>query len=128
MTGRTSAASRASLKYVTIYHNPRCSKSRQTLALLENRGFRPKIIEYLVTPPTEAELKHLLKLLDIAPRDLVRKKEEEYKKAKLDRPDVSDAEIIRALVKYPRLIERPVVVSGNKAALGRPPENVLKIL
>lgn len=113
---------------VTIYHNPRCSKSRQTLALLEKLGIRPKIIEYLVTPPTEAELKSLLKLLGISPRELVRKKEEEYKKAKLDRLDVSDAEIIRAMVKYPRLMERPIVVTGNKAALGRPPESVLKIL
>ncbi|MCR4300757.1 MAG: arsenate reductase (glutaredoxin) [Sulfuricaulis sp.] len=113
---------------VTIYHNSRCSKSRQTLALLEKRGIQPKVIEYLVTPPTEAELRRLLKLLGITPRELVRKKEEEYKKAKLDAPNVTDAEILRALVKYPRLIERPIVVNGNKAALGRPPENVLKIL
>jgi len=113
---------------VTIYHNPRCSKSRQALALLEKRGIRPRIIEYLVTPPTEAELKSLLKRLGITPRELLRTKEEEYKKAKLDKPDVSDAEIIRALVKYPRLMERPIVVNGDKAALGRPPENVLKII
>lgn len=113
---------------VTIYHNPRCSKSRQTLALLEKRGIQPKIIEYLVTPPTEAELKRLLKLLGVSPRELLRTKEAEYKQAKLDKPDVSDAEIIRALVKYPRLMERPIVVVGNKAALGRPPESVLKIL
>lgn len=113
---------------VTIYHNPRCSKSRQTLALLEKRGIEPKIIEYLVTPPTETELKHLLKLLGISPRELLRTKEEEYKKAKLDKPDVSDAEIIRAIAKYPRLMERPIVVAGNKAALGRPPESILKIL
>jgi arsenate reductase len=128
MTGRTSAASRASLKSVTIYHNPRCTKSRQTLALLEQRGIKPKVIEYLVTPPTEAELKRLLKLLGISPRELLRTKEEEYKQAKLDRPDVTDAEIIHALVKYPRLMERPIVVVGNKAVLGRPPENVLKII
>jgi arsenate reductase len=128
MTGRTSAASRASLKSVTIYHNPRCTKSRQTLALLEKRGIQPKIVEYLVTPPTEAELRRLLKLLGISPRELLRTKEEEYKQAKLDRPDVTDAEIIRAMIKYPRLMERPIVVAGNKAALGRPPENVLKII
>ncbi len=113
---------------VTIYHNPRCTKSRQTLALLEQHGIKPKIIEYLVTPPTEAELKRLLKLLGLSPRELLRKKEEEYKQAKLDDPDVSDAQIISALVKHPRLIERPIVVSGNKAALGRPPEKVLEIL
>jgi arsenate reductase len=128
MTGRTSAASRASLKSVTIYHNPRCTKSRQTLALLEQRGIQPKVIEYLVTPPTEAELKRLLKLLGIPPRELLRTKEEEYKQAKLDKPDVTDAEIIRAMIKHPRLMERPIVVVGNKAVLGRPPENVLKIL
>ncbi|HEY5683355.1 MAG TPA: arsenate reductase (glutaredoxin) [Sulfuricaulis sp.] len=113
---------------VTIYHNPRCTKSRQTLALLEKHGIQPKVIEYLVTPPTEVELKRLLKLLGIAPRELVRKKEKEYKKAKLDADNVTDAEIIRAMVKYPRLMERPIVVTGNKAALGRPPESVLKIL
>ena len=113
---------------VTIYHNPRCSKSRQTLALLEKRGIEPKVIEYLATPPSETELKHLLKLLGIKPRELLRTKEEEYKQAKLDRPDVTDSDIIRAMVKHPRLMERPIVVSGNKAALGRPPENVLKIL
>jgi arsenate reductase len=113
---------------VTIYHNPQCSKSRQTLALLEQRGIKPEIIEYLVTPPTEAELKRLLRLLGIPPRKLLRTKEEEYKRAKLDRPGVSDDEIIRALVKYPRLMERPIVVSGDKAAIGRPPENILKII
>jgi arsenate reductase (glutaredoxin) len=113
---------------VTIYHNPRCTKSRQTLALLEKHGIQPKVIEYLVTPPTEVELKRLIKLLGITPRELVRKKEEEYKKAKLDTTNVTDAEIIRAMVKYPRLMERPIVVTSNKAALGRPPENVLKIL
>ena len=113
---------------VTIYHNPRCSKSRQTLALLQNRSIEPKVIEYLVTPPTEAELKHLLKLLGIPPRELLRTKEAEYKQEKLDRPDVTDAEIIRAMIKHPRLMERPIVVVGNKAALGRPPENVLMII
>ena len=128
MTVRTSAMRRASLKSVAIYHNPRCTKSRQTLALLEDRGIQPRIVEYLVTPPTEAELKRLLKLLGISPRELLRTKEEEYKQAKLDKPDVTDAEIIRAMVKYPRLMERPIVVVGNKAALGRPPENVLKII
>ena len=113
---------------VTIYHNPRCSKSRQTLALLEKRGIQPEIIEYLVTPPTEARLKQLLKLLGIRPRDLLRTQETEYKLEKLDDQNISDAEIIRALVKHPRLMERPIVVVGDKAALGRPPENVLKIL
>jgi arsenate reductase len=113
---------------VTIYHNPQCSKSRQTLKLLEERGIKPQIVEYLKNPPSESELKRLLKLLGLKPRELLRKKEEEYKKAKLDKPDLADAEIIRAMVKYPRLIERPIVISGTKAVLGRPPENVLKII
>lgn len=113
---------------VTIYHNPRCSKSRQTLALLAQRNIKPRIIEYLVTPPSENELKRLLQMLEIPPRNLLRTMEDEYRLAKLDRPDVSDAEIIRAIVKYPRLMERPIVVAGNKAAIGRPPENILKML
>lgn len=113
---------------VTIYHNPLCSKSRQTLALLTQRNIKPRIIEYLVTPPTEAEVQRLLRLLGIPPHKLLRTKEEEYKRAKLDHSDVTDAEIIRAIVKYPRLMERPIVVSGDKAAIGRPPENILKIL
>lgn len=113
---------------VTLYHNPRCTKSRQTLALLEQRGIQLKVIDYLVTPPTEAELKRIIKLLGITPSELLRKKEPEYKQAGLDKPDVPDADIIRAMVQHPRLIERPIVVARNKAALGRPPEKVLKIL
>jgi arsenate reductase len=96
--------------------------------LLAQRNINPRIIEYLVTPPTEDELKRLLRMLGVPPRQLLRTNEEEYKRAKLDRPDVSDAEIVRAIVKYPRLLERPIVVSGDKAAIGRPPENILKIL
>lgn len=113
---------------VTIYHNPRCTKSRQTLALLEQRGIKPKVIEYLDTPPNATELKHLLKLLGIPARELLRKKEDEYHQEKLDDTSLSDAEIINAMIKHPRLIERPIVVAGNKAAIGRPPENVLKII
>ncbi len=113
---------------VTIYHNPRCTKSRQTLALLEQRGIKPKVIEYLDTPPNATELKHLLKLLGIPARELLRKKEDEYHQEKLDDTSLSDAKIINAMIKHPRLIERPIVVAGNKAAIGRPPENVLKII
>ncbi len=113
---------------VTIYHNPQCAKSRATLKLIEDRGLKPRIIEYLKTPPSETELRHLLKLLDLGPRALLRKKEPEYKQAKLDNPDLTDAQIIHAMVKHPKLIERPIVVSGGKAALGRPPEHVLRIL
>jgi arsenate reductase len=113
---------------VTIYHNPRCAKSRATLKLIESRGIEPRIVEYLVTPPSPTELKRLVKMLGITPRELLRTKEPEFKKAKLDRPQLSDSDILDAMAKYPKLIERPIVVAGNKAALGRPPENVLKIL
>lgn len=111
---------------VTIYHNPRCGKSRETLALLEKKGVSPRIIEYLKTPPDAAELKRLLKLLGKAPRELLRPKE--AKEAGLDRPGLSDAEIIAGMVKHPIVIERPIVVKGERAALGRPPAAVLKIL
>ncbi len=113
---------------VTIYHNPKCAKSRTTLKLLTDRGIEPVVIEYLKAPPSEAELRKLIGMLGIAPRALLRTKEAEYRQAKLDNPDVSDARIVKAMVKYPKLIERPIVVAGKKAALGRPPENVLKIL
>jgi arsenate reductase (glutaredoxin) len=111
---------------VTIYHNPRCNKSRQTLAPLEERGVKPRIVEYLKTPPDVAELKRLLKLLGLSPRQLLRKKE--AAEAGLDKPSLSDAELIAGMVKHPIVIERPIVVSGERAALGRPPEAVLKIL
>jgi arsenate reductase (glutaredoxin) len=111
---------------ITIYHNPRCNKSRQTLALLEERGVKPRIIEYLKTPPDAAELKRLLKLLGLSPRELLRKKE--AAEAGLDKPGLSDAQLIAGMVKHPIVIERPIVVSGERAALGRPPEAVLKIL
>lgn len=113
---------------VTIYHNPRCSKSRETLALLRERGIEPDVIEYLKDPPSAATLKALLKQLGIKPRELLRTKEEAYKAAGLDRPGVSDEQVIAAMVEHPVLIERPIVVANKKAALGRPPETVLKIL
>lgn len=113
---------------VTIYHNPRCSKSRATLALLEERGIQPRIVKYLETPPTAEELRDILQKLGIGPRDLIRKKEAEYKEQGLDNPNLSDEELVAAMVSHPRLIERPIVVVGDKAAIGRPPENVLDIL
>lgn len=113
---------------VSIYHNPRCEKSRQTLALLEKRGIEPRIVEYLKHPPTVAELKNLLRQLGLPARALLRKKEAEYQKAGLDNPALDDETILRVMVKYPKLIERPIVVNGKKAVLGRPPENVLQIL
>ena len=112
-----------------IYHNPRCSKSRQTLQLLKDKGVEPEIIEYLKTPPTEQELKEVLNLLDMKPRDLMRKKEAEYKANNLDDDSLSDEELIAAMVKFPKLIERPIVITEDKkAALGRPPESVLDII
>lgn len=113
---------------VTIYHNPKCAKSRETLKLLETRGIVPTIIDYLKTPPNQIKLAELVKLLGIEARALLRTKEPEYKLAGLANPKLSDAAILRAMVKYPKLIERPIVVVGRKAALGRPPENILGIL
>ncbi len=113
---------------VTIYHNPRCSKSRQTLALLKEKGIEPKIIKYLETPPSADELKKILKLLGLSPRELMRKKEKEYKELNLADPELSDDALIEAMVTHPRLIERPIVLANGKAALGRPPESVLEIL
>ncbi len=113
---------------VIIYHNPRCTKSRQTLKLIQDQGIEPKIIEYLNTPPSASELRKLLKQMGLRATQLVRKKEPEYKKAGLDRDGVTDEDIIAALVKYPKLIERPIVIAGGRAVLGRPPENVLKLL
>lgn len=113
---------------VSIYHNPRCSKSRQTLALLEERGIEPEIILYLDTPPSATALKKLLKQLGMEPRQLLRKGEEAYKTNSLKNPELSDAELIAAMVEFPKLIERPIVIANNKAALGRPPEQVLDIL
>jgi arsenate reductase (glutaredoxin) len=112
-----------------IYHNPRCSKSRQTLALLKEKGVEPEIIEYLKTPPSADELKTVLKALNMKPRDLMRKKEAEYKDNNLTDDSLSDEQLIAAMIQYPKLIERPIVATeGNKFALGRPPENVLEIL
>jgi len=111
---------------VTIYHNPRCNTSRQTLALLEKKGQKPAVVEYLKTPPSAAKLKELLKMLGMTPRQLLRKKE--AKEAGFDKPGLTDAELIAGMVKHPIVIERPIVVKGGKAALGRPPEAVLKIL
>ena len=108
---------------VTIYHNPRCTKSRETLALLEKKGVKPTIIEYLKTPPTAAELKKLLAMMGKSPREAIRKGEAPYKDLGL--AEASDAELIKAMAENPILIERPIVVKGAKAALGRPPESVL---
>ena len=113
---------------VTIYHNPRCSKSRQTLALLEKRGIAPRVVDYLKTPPSAAELKTILKILGLKPRDLMRKGEPRYAELGLKDRDLDDDALIALMVANPILIERPIVVSRGKAALGRPPESLLEIL
>jgi arsenate reductase (glutaredoxin) len=113
---------------VTIYHNPRCSKSRQTLALLEEQGVKPEVVEYLKTPPSVAELKRILKKLGLKAHDIVRKGEAAYAELGLKDREVTDDELLALMVENPILIERPIVVSGDKAAIGRPPEAVLKIL
>lgn len=113
---------------VQIYHNPRCSKSRQALKLLEQQGIEPTIIKYLETPPDQAQLSHILDLLGLEPRDLMRRKEKEYKALGLDDPGLSRDQLIQAMVDHPKLIERPIVVKDGRAALGRPPEQVLEVL
>ena len=110
----------------TIYHNPRCSKSRQTLGLLEERGIEPEIIEYLSHPPTVDELKNILAMLGKGPRDIMRKKE--AKEAGLDDAALDDEALIRGMVENPIVMERPIVINDGKAAMGRPPESVLEIL
>ena len=112
---------------VEIYHNPRCSKSRQTLDLLQEKGIEPNIIKYLDSPPDASTLGHILEMLNMKPRDLMRKKEAEYKTLGLDDPDLSRDQLIRAMIENPKLIERPIVINGDKAALGRPPEQVLEL-
>ena len=112
---------------VTMYHNPQCSKSRQTLALLSEQGVEPDVVEYLKTPPDAKTLDELLQKLGLEPRELMRTKEDEY--AALGLAEVADrAQLIQAMVEHPILIERPIVVKGNQARLGRPPEQVLDIL
>lgn len=113
---------------VRIYHNSRCSKSRGTLELLQARGIEPEVVNYLDTPPSAEELKTLLRLLGMTPRQLLRAGEAEYKELGLADPAVGDEAVVQAMVAHPKLIERPIVVADGKAALGRPPEAVLAIL
>lgn len=113
---------------VRIYHNSRCSKSRGTLELLQARGIEPEVINYLDTPPGVDELKSLLRMLGMAPRQLLRSGEAEYRELGLADPAVGDEAILEAMASHPKLIERPIVVADGKAAIGRPPEAVLAIL
>ena len=110
-----------------IYHNPRCSKSRQTLALIQEKGVEPEVVLYLENIPTVNELKDLLSKLDISPMQLIRKGEKDWKENYKGK-ELSDEQLIEAMVAYPKLIERPIVVKDNKAVLGRPPENALELL
>lgn len=114
---------------VTIYHNARCSKSRDTLALLQQQGITPSVVAYLETPPSPDDIRRLLSLLGMTDaRALMRKNEAEYKELGLDAPELGQEALIAAMAANPRLIERPIVVNGQRAAIGRPPENVLGIL
>lgn len=113
---------------LTLYHNPRCSKSRQTLSLLQQRGLHPEIVEYLRNPPTRKRLREILRMLGLRPRDLMRRNEAAYRENNLDDDTLTDDELISAMIDHPILIERPIVLANGKAALGRPPEKVLEIL
>lgn len=113
---------------ITIFHNPRCSKSRQTLALLEENGVTLEVFEYLKSPVSIELLISVVTKLGVNVRDIIRSKEAEYKESGLDDPSLSDDDIYTILVNNPKLIERPIVINGDKAAVGRPPENVLAII
>lgn len=113
---------------VTIWHNPRCGTSRRVLEMIRNKGIEPHVVEYLKTPPTAKELKAVLAKLKIAARDLLRKKEHDYRKQGLDDEKLSDAAAIRAMTDNPVLIERPVVLAGRRAVLARPPERVFEVI
>ena len=113
---------------VQILHNPRCSKSRQTKEILDNQGVDANVVEYLKTPPTKAQLEEILGMLGLEPRELMRKNESVYKENNLGDDSLSREQLIQAMIDNPILIERPIVIKGNKAAIGRPPEKVLEIL
>ena len=113
---------------LTLYHNPRCSKSRAALALLEARGLQPQIIRYLDTPPSPEELRALLAKLGIKARELLRTGEDEYQQLGLGDPGLSEARLLDAMHHHPRLIERPILIAGERAVIGRPPERLLEIL
>lgn len=113
---------------ITIFHNPRCSKSRQTLALLEQQGLQTNIVEYLKTPPTAEQLKEILTMLNIEPRTLIRKGEATYKDLGLADLSLSNEQLIDIMCKNPKLIERPIVINNGQAKIGRPPETVLEIV
>ncbi|HWV15200.1 MAG TPA: arsenate reductase (glutaredoxin) [Cellvibrio sp.] len=113
---------------ITLYHNPRCSKSREALALLQEKGIEPDVVLYLETPPTAKALKQLLAKLNISARQLLRKSEDLYKELNLADERLTEAALIKLMIANPKLIERPIAINGDRAAIGRPPENILGIL
>ncbi|RMV68237.1 arsenate reductase (glutaredoxin) [Pseudomonas coronafaciens] len=113
---------------LTLYHNPRCSKSRGALELLQARGLTPDVVLYLETPPDAVTLRELLGKLGIGARQLLRSGEDDYKQLNLADPGLSDEQLIAAMAAHPKLIERPILVAGDKAVIGRPPENILELL
>ena len=113
---------------VTIYHNPRCSKSRQTLQIIKDHGIKPTIVEYLKTPLDKFDLENISRLLNKRPKDFVRKNEADFKENNIKNIIENDAGLINEMVKFPKIIERPIVLYKNKAVIGRPPENVLELL
>lgn len=113
---------------VTIWHNPRCSKSRETLALLQARDMEIRIVEYLETPPSPVEIENTLALLRMQPRELMRTNEKEYKEQHLDDPGLTHAQLVKAMYSHPVLIQRPIVFANGEARIGRPPESILEII
>jgi len=113
---------------IVIYHNPRCSKSRETLQLIVDREINPEIVDYLEEPPTAEDLKRIISLLGVTARDLLRTTEPVYRDAELDDDSLSDDEIIEAICEYPALLQRPIVIAGDKAVIGRPPIKVLDLI
>ena len=111
-----------------IFHNPRCSKCRQTMEILNDKGVQAEVVEYLKTPPGKAELNEILDMLGLQPRELMRTHEAEFKDNNLDDDSLSRDQLIDAMIKYPKLIERPIVINNGKAVIGRPPEKILDIL
>ena len=113
---------------LTIYHNPRCSKSRQTLQIIKNQGIKPTVVEYLKTPLNKFQLENISRFLNMRPKDFVRKSEVDFKKNNIKSIIENDTELIKEMVKFPKIIERPIIVSRGKAVIGRPPEKVLELL
>ena len=115
-------------KEILIYHNPKCSKSRKTLEIIKSKNIEPKIILYLVNKLSKTEVENLLSKLGLSIRDILRAEEDEFKNNNLKNENLSDDKLIELLIKFPKLLQRPIVVKNNKAVIGRPPENILNLL